>query len=182
MRPRETASASLPRRPLVSMWVMTPFLMCSMRGQWQSVRLDAARVRFLMPIFAIWSTTMLTTKSPFLKWWWKEMVMPSLRPERLIASSSEGRTFLLCFWRSSKRSVLLTGQSAGLYSPWKAETSLICGILVISIVRPPQRAWIWTFRKGQAGTAPLRRRACRSSCRSGWQRRNPSRSLPRWRP
>ena len=35
----------------------------------------------------VFATTRFTTLSPPRKWWWKEMVMPSFRPERRMASS-----------------------------------------------------------------------------------------------
>ena len=87
-RPWEMASASSPRRPEVEMPVITPLLMCSMSGLWTSERLEAASLRSLKPICASLSTTRFTTLSPPRKWWWKLMVMPSLRPERRMASSS----------------------------------------------------------------------------------------------
>ena len=87
-RPWEMASASSPRRPEVEIPVITPFLICSMSGLCTSDRDDAASLRSLKPICASLSTTKFTTLSPPRKWWWKLMVMPSLRPERLTASSS----------------------------------------------------------------------------------------------
>ena len=58
----------MPLRPLVSIWVTTPFLMCSISGSCMSVSELAASVRFLNPMRAITSMTWFTTKSPFLKW------------------------------------------------------------------------------------------------------------------
>ena len=46
IRPWEISFASSPRRPEVEIFVMTPFLMCSMSGACTSDRLEAARCRF----------------------------------------------------------------------------------------------------------------------------------------
>jgi len=92
------------------MWVMTPFWIWRIRGAWTAARELAARVRFLKPISASLSTTVLMIWSPLRKWWWKLMVMPSRRPVRRMASSREG-TSLFCrvdrawnvavfFWRA----------------------------------------------------------------------------------
>ena len=94
------------------MWVMTPFLMCSIRGAWTAARELAARVRFLKPILARVSTTRLTTWSPLRKWWWKEMVMPSVSPVARMASSREGRSLFSRAERSRKFSVCLAGVPA----------------------------------------------------------------------
>ena len=109
MSPREISSASSPRRPLVSMWVMTPLLMCRMRGAWTAARELAASVRFFRPISASFSTTWFTTWSPPRKWWWKEMVMPSFSPAARTASSREGRILFSREERSRKFSVCFSG-------------------------------------------------------------------------
>ena len=87
IRPWEISLASSPRRPEVEIFVMTPFLIWSISGACTSERLEAARCRFLKPISASLPTTRLTTLSPPRKWWWKEMVMPSFRPDLRMASS-----------------------------------------------------------------------------------------------
>ena len=87
------------------MWVMTPFLMCWIRGAWTLANELAAKVRFLKPMRAKVSTTMFTTWSPLRKWWWKEMVMPSRKPLRSMASSRLGRILLWLCIRSTKVSV-----------------------------------------------------------------------------
>ena len=91
------------------MWVITPFLMCSTSGAWTAARELAARVRFLNPIRARVSTTLLTTWSPPRKWWWKEMVMPSRRPVARMASSREGRSLFFSRERFWKVSVIFSG-------------------------------------------------------------------------
>ena len=52
-----------------------------------------ANFRCLMPRFLIAVSTWPMIISPSRKLWWKEMVMPSFSPTRLIASSSEEASF-----------------------------------------------------------------------------------------
>ena len=48
-----------------------------------------AKVRFLKPIASSSARTMGMTASPLRRWWWKEMVMPSVRPDFSIAARRE---------------------------------------------------------------------------------------------
>ena len=59
--PEEMAAPNLSRKPLEVMLVTTPFLMCSMRGSCTLAIEEGAMERFLIPILAISSMTMLMT-------------------------------------------------------------------------------------------------------------------------
>ena len=61
MIPLEIAAPNLSRKPDEVMFVMTPFLMCSINGSCTFAIEEGAIDRFLIPIFAISSITMLMT-------------------------------------------------------------------------------------------------------------------------
>ena len=85
--PFEISSPNGSRSPLDCIPVTTPLLIWSMTGPWQEDNELGARVISLIPILEIISKTSFTTVSPFLIWWWKDIVIPSFNPDFLIASS-----------------------------------------------------------------------------------------------
>lgn len=83
------------------MRVMTPLSICSISASLQVISELEASVRFLKPIRASSATTVLITRSPSRNAWWKEMVIPSCRPQRFTASSTEAQSLRLCFASAS---------------------------------------------------------------------------------
>ncbi|OWW18741.1 hypothetical protein AYR66_04015 [Noviherbaspirillum denitrificans] len=88
--PRDTACATGPAMYAEWMAVTTPSRMWSTIGAWAGNNELAATVMSWMPIAAISASTMLMTKSPLRRWWWKEMVPPSFRPAASMAARRPG--------------------------------------------------------------------------------------------
>ncbi len=61
INPLEISSAKPPLKPLVVILVITPFLICSIKGLCTLLRELDANVKFLIPSLAMASTTMFKT-------------------------------------------------------------------------------------------------------------------------
>jgi len=72
------------------MWCTTPRSMRSITGSWQGNEALGNHIRSFTPSCAAASRAATATRSPFRRWWWVEIVIPSRSPLRSSAVRRSG--------------------------------------------------------------------------------------------